>query len=185
MRPHAGRLRRIVLLAYPASFRRDYGAEVLRCIEDLHRHDGIGRGRLALLVSLDVLLTAPRMRMETLMTRMIAFTLTVSAVLLASLLISPIALTAVPVLVVLMALGVRRDLPLAADDPRRARSRAFIFRGVAALAIAAALLLVNGGGELSEPLWAIWALSFLTGVSLVVMGLVLRFTQDTGGGRVA
>lgn len=32
----------------------------------------------------------------------------------------------------------------------------------AALAFAGAVLLVNGGGELSEPPWAIWALSFVT-----------------------
>jgi len=41
------------------------------------------------------------------------------------------------------------------------------------------------GGELSEPLWVVWALSFVTGLSLLVLGLVALVAQRGGGRRVA
>ena len=114
------------------------------------------------------------------MTRTIAVAVTIVAVLLVSLLVSPAGLAVVPALVVLAVLVGRHDPPIAADDPAPARWRVHVVRGLAALAVAGAVLVVNGGGELSEPLWAIWALSFVTGLSLVVVGLVSLLSQRAG-----
>ena len=55
------------LVAYPASFRREYGRAWTRHIDDLHRHARISTPRLVVRVATDVALTAPKMRLETLM----------------------------------------------------------------------------------------------------------------------
>lgn len=171
----AGRLSRLAMLAYPAAFRNRYGPEMLRCMRDLHRHGGMGRGRLAAHVVADVLLTAPRMRMESLMNRTIAITVAVSAALLLALVVSPVALLLVPVALAALAVaGRRHDRPIAVE-PSSGRGRSHILGGVGSLAVAGAILIVDGG-ELSEPVWAIWALSVVVGTVLVVLVLVRRFT---------
>ena len=124
-----------MLLAYPPSFRSRYGPEMLRCMRDLRRHGGMGRGRLAAHVAADVLLTAPRMRMESLMTRTIAITVALSVALLLALVFSPVALVLVPLaLVAVVAAGRRQDRPIAADAPSPAHGRAHILAGLASLA---------------------------------------------------
>ena len=176
----AGRLSRLMLLAYPASFRSHYGPELVRCIHDLRRHGGMGRGRLAAHVAADVLLTAPRMRMESLMTRTIAITVALSAALLLALVVSPVALVLVPLaLVAVVAARRRQDRPIAADPPSPARGRTHILAGLASLMVAGAILLVDGG-ELSEPVWAVFALSVVLGTLLLVFGLVRRFAPQAG-----
>lgn len=174
-----GRALRLMLLAYPAAFRRRYGAEMLRCIQDQRRYQEADPVRLALRVAGDVLLTAPRLRMETLMTRTIAITIAVGLTLLLSLLVWPVALTVVPMLVLLAAFSRRHDQPIAAGDAPRSRWLRHILRGVGALSVSGAVLVLSGGGELSEPLWAIWALSFVSGVTLVILGLVTLCSQPS------
>ena len=179
MNDTAGRLSRLALLAYPAAFRSRYGPEMLRCMRDLRRHGGMGRGRLAAHVAADVLLTAPRMRMESLMNRTIAITVALTGVLLLALVVSPVALVlVVPALVALAAMQRRHDGPIAATP---ARGRGHVLAGLAALALAGAIVIVDGG-ELSEPVWAVWALSMVAGTLLVVFGLVRRFAPPTGRG---
>ena len=176
----AGRLSRLVLLAYPAAFRSRYGPEMLRCMRDLRRHGGMGRGRLAAHVAADVLLTAPRMRMESLMARTIVITVALSGAVLLALVVSPIALVLVPLaLVAVVAARRRQDRPFAADAPSPAHGRAHIRAGLASLAVAGAILLVDGG-ELSEPAWAVFALSVVLGTLLLVFGLVRRFAPHAG-----
>ena len=174
----AGRLSRLALLAYPAAFRSQYGPEVLRCMRDLRRHGGMGRGRLAAHVAADVLLTAPRMRMESLMNRTIAITVALSAAVLLALVVSPVALVLVPLALAALAVAERRhDRPIAGDEPSPRRGRSHILWGVGSLAVAGAILIVDGG-ELSEPVWALWALSVVVGTLLVVLGLVRRLAPD-------
>lgn len=55
------------LAAYPASFRREYGTAWTQAIDDLHHHTQMSTPRLVRRVCADVLLTAPKMRLETLM----------------------------------------------------------------------------------------------------------------------
>lgn len=57
---------RVVLYAYPASFRREFGTEWVRSVADLHTHGGLSAPRLAGRVVIDALGTAPRMRWEAL-----------------------------------------------------------------------------------------------------------------------
>ncbi len=184
MRPPAAGILRLALLAYPPSFRKGYGDEMARCVRDLRDHGGMSRGRLGLHVAADVLLTAPRMRLETLMTRTIVVTATIAAAVALSLMFSPVALVLVPALLMLAVLGRRHDLPIAPDGSGQPRWRVHMLRGVAALGVAGVVLLINGGGELSEPLWAIWALSFVAGLSMLVLGLVVLVSQR-GGRHVA
>lgn len=173
-----GRLSRLVLLAYPPSFRRRYGAEMLRCMRDLRRHGGMGRGRLAAHIAADVLLTAPRMRMESLMNRTIAITLALSAALLLALVVSPVAVLLVaPALAAVAVVARRHDRPIAGDEPSPGRGRSQIIGGAGSLALAAAIVIVDGG-ELSEPVWAVWALSVVVGTLLVVLGLVRRYAPS-------
>lgn len=180
MRPPAAGLLRLALLAYPPSFRKGYGDEMVRCARDLRDYGGMSRGRLGWHVAADVLLTAPRMRLETLMTRTIAATATIAAALALSLMFSPVALALVPALLMLAVLSRRHDLPIAPDGSGQPRWRVHMLRGVGALCVAGAVLLINGGGQLSEPLWVIWALSFAAGLSLLILGLVVLVSQRGG-----
>lgn len=59
-------LARMVLLAYPRSFRQDYGAEWTRTVNDLRVHRGLGTARIFARVLVDAFATAPRMRWENL-----------------------------------------------------------------------------------------------------------------------
>ncbi len=141
-----GRLSRLVLLAYPAAFRSRYGPEMLRCMRDLRRHGAMGRGRLAAHVAADVLLTAPRMRMESLMNRTIAITVALSAALLLALVVAPVALVLVPLALVALAVaGRRHDRPIAGDEASVGRGRSHILGGLGSLAVAGAILIADGG----------------------------------------
>jgi hypothetical protein len=176
----AGRLSRLALLAYPPAFRNRYGTEMLRCMRDLRRHGGMGRGRLVAHVAADVLLTAPRMRMESLMNRTIAITLALSATLLLAIVVSPVAVALIPLALVALALAMRRrDRPIAAGDRSPARGRSQLLGGLGSLAVAGAILIVDGG-ELSEPVWAVWAMSVVAGTLLVMLGLIRRFSPHAG-----
>lgn len=172
------RLSRLALLAYPPAFRSRYGPEMLRCMCDLRRHGGMGRGRLATHVAADVLLTATRMRMESLMNRTIAITVALSGTLLLAVVVSPVALLLVPVVVAALAVAERRhDRPIAGDEASPGRGRSHILCGVGSLAVAGAIVIVDGG-ELGEPVWAVCALSVVVGTLLLVLGLVRRFAPD-------
>lgn len=63
------RFANVVLRAYPPSFRRDYGAEMTRSIVDLSRHSGLSSWHLSRRIATEAVLVAPRMRMDSLMTR--------------------------------------------------------------------------------------------------------------------
>jgi len=177
----AGRIARLALLAYPREFRREYGDEIVRCMRDMRRHGDVDRARLAGRVAADVLLTAPRMRLETLMHRSIVLTLALGIVaLIAAVAILPVALVALAAVVAgaAVVIGRRHDGPLG-DSPPSAGWRRCVLWGVASFAVGSAILIIDGG-ELSEPVWALWALTFVAGAILVGLGIVLAVSERSG-----
>jgi len=167
---------RLVLLAYPRSFRRRYGDELTRTIEDLRRHGGVCGWRLGVRITGDVLSTAPRLRLESAMSR--SRILVLAGVLVAALIAgfagSPIFLLALVVVVALVLVGAsRHDRPITADQPPLGRWSTWGIAGVISIAIGIVVAVSAGGEELSEPVWAVWALTWFAGIVLLVISLVL------------
>lgn len=167
---------RLVLAAYPRSFRRRYGDEVARSVVDLRRHGGVGRAALAARMALDVARSAPRMRWESLMSRRsrpLAIAVVLSVGLAALAVGSPVFVVVLGAVVVLLALLVRSgDRPIVADPGQTVRWHRWVVAGVAAFAVGFLILVVDGD-ELTSPGWAAWMLSWATGTVLVAFGLVL------------
>lgn len=166
---------RLVLRAYPRAFRDHYGDEMLRTLEDLRRHSGLSRAQLALHVTRDVVLTAPRLRMEAIVTQTKVLAvlplamLTVLALVTGSprfvvVIIAPVALLAV--------LVHRHDRPIG-----RAVHSAHWWRwAVAGLAILATLVVAEGAGPDFDWLPGAWYLLWflaLMGLAFVAVGTVL------------
>ena len=178
MRRRARRIDRLVLLAYPRSFRRDFGDEITRTIEDLRRHRGVRGWRLALRITGDVIATAPRLRLESAMSRtrvppaLIVFAL-VAVVAAMSMAFGAVAVFLVPLVVVGAAiiLATRHDRPLATDPTESNRWAAWAAGGVGAMAIAITIAQV-AGEDASEPVWVLWAVSTLAGLTMLSIALV-------------
>ena len=179
------RLYRMVLFAYPAPFRRRYGAEMTRTVRDLRRHRGTGRLALWARIGADVVTTAPRMRWENLMSKPTTISLTalLAVAVLAAAVGSPLLLLLVAAVVaVLVVLSRRsgRSRPAVAGPASTAGWYRWVGAGAASFAIGAAVLVVDGD-ELSEPVWLAWAASWVLGSVLVLFGLVLVSTRLVEG----
>lgn len=172
-------LYRVALLAYPASFRREYGEELTRSLHDLRRHGGMSRTRLCLRIAGDVALTAPQMRLEALMARntTLAVTAVVAIAVLAAAVGSPIFVLALVPVALLAILGRHHDRPISADRPDAGHWQRWILAGAAFFLAGGAVLALNGNEELSAVPWTVFALSWLTGTILVVYSLVVVVSQ--------
>jgi len=177
------RLYRAALHAYPADFRQEYGDELVRSVHDLRQHARIDRRRLGLRLLGDVATTAPRMRMEHLMSR----GTTVAVVVLGTILViaaavgSPVLLLGIVALVGLGAVFIRRhDRPIVADGSSTAHWYRWVAAGVASFGIGFVALAIDGDDELSESVWAICAASWALGLVLVLFGAVLATAHLVG-----
>jgi hypothetical protein len=89
------RLHRLVLFAYPAQFRRDFGAEMARLLIDRRRHEPCSEWQILLQETVDAVHAAPRMRWESPMTRIVVLavvgTVAIAAILVAQLALAPLA----------------------------------------------------------------------------------------------
>lgn len=172
----AKRVDRLVLLAYPRSFRHDYGDEITRTLDDLRVHHDVRGWRLGLRIGRDVVATAPRLRLESLMSRnrVLVVVGVLTAVVVAGFAGTPIFLLAAAAVVAWIVVGARRhDRPITGDDPRLGRWSSWAVGGVISIGIGAAVAASAGGDELSEPIWAIWALTWFTGIVLLGVAFVL------------
>ncbi len=175
-----GSLGRLALLAFPRSFRREFGEDYLQTVADLRRHSGVGGRPLALRIAFDVLRTAPAMRMETAMSKSnfkpIALTAVLAIGLFAVVAGSPafgLAVGAAFGLLVLLALFARAgNRPIVAEHRHAAHWYGWVAAGACSFALGFGVLAVDGP-ELSSVGWTVTMLSWATGVVLVVFGLVL------------
>jgi hypothetical protein len=168
---------RLLLAAYPRAFRRQFGDEVARAVADLRRHRRLGRWALLARLTVDVVRSAPKLRWESMMSRIrfrpLAVAMVLSVGLMAMLVGSGVYLAAIGAVVALLALVVRSaDRPIVADPEVTARWHRWIAAGAVSFAIGFVILVIDGD-ELTTPGWAVWALSWATGVVLVVFGFVL------------
>jgi hypothetical protein len=174
------RLCRLLLLAYPRSFRAAYGDEIVTVVHDLRRHAGMSRRRVALHLFGDVLVTAPRMRWEGLMknSKLLAvaalavlalFALAVGSPVFVPLVLVPVALAAV--------LARRHDRPLVNDVCSTAQWYRWLLAGGVAFGAGFLTLVIEGDDELSEAGWAIWFSTWILGAVLVVFGIVLGMSH--------
>lgn len=181
---------RTVLMAYPRDFRSRYGGELARSIDDLRRHGGLGRGRLAARVAGDVVRSAPRMRMETLMARSrfkpIAITAVLSVGLMAAVVGSPAFLVVIAAAVALAAILVRTsDRPVVGDPALAGRWLRWVLAGAVAFAVGFVIVAVDGD-ELTSAWWTTLMITWATGTVLVVFGAVLgasRAVHRSGSAR--
>ncbi len=176
------RVARLGLLAYPKSFRRQYGAEWTRTVTDLRTHGGLGRIRLVARVAADVLVTAPRMRWENLMksSRLVLTVIVAVAAACAALFVAPFA--ALPLIVigaVLYVQATRHDRPVAAETYRWAR-RWYLWLAVAAglFLVGFSMLVTSEDGALGTAAWATWVLSWLAAAIAAAVGVSLGAARD-------
>lgn len=171
---------RLVLLAYPRSFRREFGDDVLQSIADLRRHAGISRLGLFRRIGIDVARTAPRMRVESLMkNHKPAFVAGVLSVgLFAALVGSPTFYLMIACLAVVLVVVARSgDRPIKGDPTQGAHWYRWLGAGAASFAVGVVAAVIDGP-EFSEVGWTIWALSWSAAIVLAVYGLVLAATRS-------
>jgi hypothetical protein len=174
--PAARRLFRLVLLAYPASFRREYGGEMEQLLIDRDRHDGRGAGRIMLGEILDAVCIAPRLRWETPMNRVVIIAV-IAAVAIAALLAGA-ALALIPLAVVALAawyLGGRSIRPIAPAYSSR-RWVWWLLAGGVSIGIGVAIPQIDGG-ELSSLWWSVMAVAVVGGIVMAVIGILLAVSD--------
>ena len=175
-------LARVALLAYPRSFRREYGAEWARTIADMRRHGNRSAMRVAGTVIAEVFTTAIHMRWENLMQptkavlTVLAATVVLAALVLGSEAIAVVAI-AIVVLVGLQFAG--KDRPITPTDPTVTRRWYLWMTGAAGAFLVGlgVLAIAEEDGGLSEVAWATWILSWATAAVLGVIGLGLGATR--------
>jgi hypothetical protein len=174
--PAALRLYRLVLRAYPAGFRRDYGSAMEQLLLDQCRADPPAVGRVVLREILDAVLTAPRLRWEIPMNRIvlvaIAVTVAIASLLAAgALALIPIGATAVAA----WFLWGRSLQPIGPAGSSR-RWRAWLVAGLVSIGIGVAIPQVDGG-ELSAVWWTVMAVAVVGGIGMTVAGILLALSD--------
>jgi hypothetical protein len=167
------RLYRASLHAYPPAFRREYGPLLVQCLMDKHRIEGTPLWRVAVREIADVASTAPRMRGESPMTRLVVAVGTLTVCVVAAMAAGPLAVLPVLGAVALVWFGAIRSAPTAEGAARRRASPWWLVAGLAALAGAIAIPVIDGG-ELSQTWWSVMAALGLAGVALLITAVSLR-----------
>jgi hypothetical protein len=170
------RLYRTSLHAYPPAFRREYGPVLLRNVMDQHRIEGTPLWRVAIREIADVATTAPRMRGESPMTRFVAAVVALTVSIAAAIAIGPLAVLAVLGAAALLWFGSVRAAPTVEGAARAGSSPRWLVSGLAALAGAIAIPVVDGG-ELNEVWWSVMAMLGLAGVALLLTAVLLRLSS--------
>jgi hypothetical protein len=165
------RLYRLVLFAYPPSFRLGFGDEMVRLLIDRRRHEGRSEWRILLEETVDAAHAAPRMRWESPMNRIVVLavvgTLGITAILAGQLALIPIAVLG-------FAAWFAWGRPLQPIAPIAASRRwaPWAIAGGVAIAIAIAIPAIDGG-ELDAFWWTVMTLTFLGGVGMAITGALL------------
>lgn len=172
---------RAALWAYPREFRRHYGAEWTRTVNDLAVHGGPGNARVVAMVLAEAATVGVRMRWETLMPAA-RTTLTVIAVVIA-LAALVVGSPAIAVLAVALVAGAAlqlagRDRPIAPTAPRVTRRWwTWLAAGAIAFLVGLVAVAVDGDDDLSTGAWATWLISWATATVLAVIGISLAATR--------
>lgn len=167
---------KVVLLAYPAAFRRDYGAAMTQLMLDRRHLES--RPLLSLVFGevIDAARTAPRMRWESPMNRIIILAVGTALAAAIALAAGPFALA--PIAIAALALGmwwVRQNRPIAPD---RSAHRGIAWSAVGLTGIGIGILIpAVDGGELSEVWWTAMAASLLVGIAALVAGIILAVSD--------
>jgi hypothetical protein len=175
-------LLRVALLAYPRSFRRNYGTEWTRTIADMRTHSHHSALRVGGTVVAEAFTTAIHMRWENLMKpaktvlTVIAAVIALAALMMGSEAIA-VLLVAIIVLVGLQFAG--KDRPITPADPSMTRRWYLWVAGAAGAFLLGlgVLAIAEEDGGLSEFAWATWMLSWTTAAVLGVIGLGLGATR--------
>jgi hypothetical protein len=169
------RLHRLVLFAYPAQFRRDFGAEMARLLIDRRRHEPCSEWQVLLQETVDAVHAAPRMRWESPMTRIVVLAV-VGTVAIAAILVAQLAL--VPLAVLGLAAWFAWGRPLQPIAPAAASRRwaTWLLAGGVAIAIAIAIPAIDGG-ELNELWWTVMMLTLLGGIGMAITGALLAVSD--------
>jgi hypothetical protein len=165
------RLYRLLLLLYPAEFRRRYGDEMIQLLIDRQLHEQRTTSLALLNETVDAVRTAPRMRWESPMNRtvviVVAATLAIAAAIVAKVMLLPLALLAIAA----WFMWGRRSPPIASAASSRHWMR-WMLGGALAIVVAVAIPTIDGG-ELNEFWWTIAAVALLGGIAMAVTALVL------------
>lgn len=175
-------LARLTLLAYPRSFRRDFGPEYLRTVADLQTHGGHRRARVVMRLVGESLTTALAMRWEHLMkpTRTIltiaAAVTAVTGLVMGS---EAIALFVVALVALAALIFVGRERPITPADPSLTRRWYWWLAGAAAAFLVGlgVVAVTEEDGGLPEAAWATWMLSWATAAVLALIGVGLGTTR--------
>ena len=170
------RLYRLLLIAYPAEFRRHYRAEMVQLLLDQRRHGARPMWRILLRETIDAARAAPRMRWESTMNRVVIIAVGVTAAV--AVLLSRGALALIPVgLIALVAwfLWGRRLGPIAPAPSSRRWAR-WLAAGGAAIAIGIAIPQIDGG-ELNALWWTAMAVALLGGIAMAIIAILLAVSD--------
>lgn len=173
-------LYRLVLYAYPARFRREYGDAMSQAVRDQVVHDH----RSAMLIFVreftDVARTAPRMRWESSMTRVVWIVVGATAVIAAAIAAGPLSLVLIAAVV---ALGLLVRAGRDRDVEAVLRNRRWVpWAAVAVITLGAAVAIAQlADGELSEVWWSVMALCGLVGIATAVVALSIVLTHRSRG----
>jgi hypothetical protein len=110
------------------------------------------------------------------MTRFVVAVGTLTVCVVAAIAVGPLALLAVLGAAALVWFGAIRSTPTAEDAARLGASPLWLAGGLAALAGAVAIPLIDGG-ELSQTWWSVMAALGLAGVALVITAVSLRLSS--------
>jgi hypothetical protein len=173
-------LLRAALLAYPRSFRRNYGDEWTRTIADMCTHSHFSALRVGGTVVTEAFTTAIHMRWENLMKptktllTVIAATIALAALVVGSEAIA-VLVVAIVVLVGLQFAG--KDRPITPTDPSMTRRWYLWIAGAAGAFLLGLGVLAIDGDDLTSAGWATWMLSWATASVLALIGTGLGATR--------
>lgn len=171
------RLARLTLLAYPRSFRHDYGAAYLQTARDLQSDPTTDNRRLATRLVLDAATTAPAMRWEYLMTtKKIGLTVAVGIGAAFGLLIGApfLALPLIAAFVALVLAARFHDRPIVREDTDLARWwYVWVAAGAGCFLLGLAMLVTSEDGDLGSIAWTTWIVSWLSASVFAAIGLGL------------
>jgi hypothetical protein len=165
------RLYRVVLLLYPAEFRRRYGDDMVQLLIDRQLHEHRRASLVLINETFDAVRRAPRMRWESAMNRTViiavAGTVVIAAALVAKVILLPLGLLAVAAWL----LWGRRARPIASASSSRHWMR-WMLAGALAIVFAVAIPTIDGG-ELNEVWWTVAAVALLGGIAMTITAVVL------------
>jgi hypothetical protein len=171
------RLYRLILRAYPAAFRQEYGAEMEQLFVDQHIHcTGPPDRWIVLREVLDAARTAPRMRWEKPMNRVISIAVAVTVVVAAALAFGPIALVLLAMMgVAAWFLWGRQLDPIASAQSSR-RWLGWLVAGGVSIGVGVAIPPIDGG-ELSSLWWTTMAVAVVGGIVMAIIGVLLAVSD--------